>query len=86
MSDDDVTLFGKLKNKLIDSKQKWAESGRLLTGKTVRALQEATLEIPRGDFLGRLAEAVKAPGKSGRWQVEADLDTVSRWRFGDHAA
>ena len=34
MSDDDVTLFGKLKSKLIDSKQKWAESGRLLTGKT----------------------------------------------------
>ena len=34
MSDDDVTLFGKLKNKLIDSKQKWAEDGRLLTGKT----------------------------------------------------
>ena len=26
MSDDDVTLFGKLKNKLIDSKQKWAET------------------------------------------------------------
>ena len=24
---DDVTLFGKLKNKLIDSKQKWAEGG-----------------------------------------------------------
>jgi len=32
MSDDDVTLFGKLKGKLIDSKQKWAEEGRLLTG------------------------------------------------------
>ena len=28
MADDDVTLFGKLKNKLIDSKQKWAEDGR----------------------------------------------------------
>ena len=38
MSDDDVTLFGKLKNKLIDSKQKWAESGRLLTGKTAAPL------------------------------------------------
>jgi leucyl/phenylalanyl-tRNA---protein transferase len=43
-------------------------------------------EIPRTDFLKRLADAVPAPGKSGRWQVEADLDTVSRWRFGDHAA
>ena len=34
MADDDVTLSGKLKTKLIDSKQKWAEDGRLLTGKT----------------------------------------------------
>ena len=34
MAEDDVTLFGKVKNKLIDSKQKWAEEGRLLTGKT----------------------------------------------------
>src|SRR5271170_7942515 len=33
MSDDDVTLFGKIKNKLLDSKQKWAADGRLLTGK-----------------------------------------------------
>src|SRR6185437_12581367 len=33
MADDDVTLSGKLKDKLIDSKQKWAADGRLLTGK-----------------------------------------------------
>ena len=32
--DNDVTLSGKLKEKLIDSKQKWAADGRLLTGKT----------------------------------------------------
>jgi DMSO/TMAO reductase YedYZ molybdopterin-dependent catalytic subunit len=32
--EDDVTLSGKLKDKLIDSKQKWAADGRLLTGKT----------------------------------------------------
>ncbi|MGE5149979.1 MAG: hypothetical protein ACM3II_07660 [Rhodospirillaceae bacterium] len=32
--DEDVTLSGKLKDKLIDSKQKWAADGRLLTGKT----------------------------------------------------
>jgi DMSO/TMAO reductase YedYZ molybdopterin-dependent catalytic subunit len=34
MSDDDVTLTGKRKDKLIDSKQRWAADGRLLTGKT----------------------------------------------------
>ena len=34
MSEDDLTLSGKLKDRLIDSKQKWAADGRLLTGKT----------------------------------------------------
>ncbi|MBI2716866.1 MAG: leucyl/phenylalanyl-tRNA--protein transferase [Rhizobiales bacterium] len=37
-------------------------------------------EIPRRDFLARLAEAVRLPAKTGRWQVEADLDTVSHWQ------
>ena len=37
-------------------------------------------EIPRREFLTRLAEAVKAPGKTGRWQVETDLATVSHWQ------
>ncbi len=37
-------------------------------------------EIPRREFLARLAKAVRAPGKSGRWQVEADLATVSHWQ------
>lgn len=37
-------------------------------------------DIPRRDFLARLAEAVRAPGKSGRWQVEADPAIVSRWQ------
>ena len=37
-------------------------------------------EIPRRDFLARLAEAVRLPAKSGRWQVEADLATVSHWQ------
>jgi leucyl/phenylalanyl-tRNA--protein transferase len=35
--------------------------------------------IPRRDFLARLSNAVRAPGKPGRWQVETDLETVSRW-------
>jgi len=34
MAENDVTLFGRLKSKLIDAKQQWAEDGRLLTGKT----------------------------------------------------
>ena len=39
-------------------------------------------EIPRGEFLGRLAGAVLAPGKAGRWQIEADLAAVSEWQPG----
>ena len=37
-------------------------------------------EIPRRDFLARLVEAVRLPAKTGRWQVESDLDTISRWQ------
>ena len=40
-------------------------------------------EIPRREFLARLAEAVRTPGKSGRWQVEADLATISDWHPGN---
>ena len=37
-------------------------------------------EIPRRDFLARLADAVRQPVKIGRWQVETDIATVSRWQ------
>ena len=37
-------------------------------------------EIPRREYLTRLTEAVKLPAKVGRWQVEADLATVSHWQ------
>jgi hypothetical protein len=39
-------------------------------------------EIPRPEFLARLAEAVRLPSKIGRWQVETDLATVSHWQPG----
>src|SRR5450631_175799 len=37
-------------------------------------------EVPRQDYLARLAKATRAPGKMGRWQAETDLATVSNWR------
>jgi leucyl/phenylalanyl-tRNA---protein transferase len=37
-------------------------------------------EIPRGEFLVRLSEAVHLPGKTGRWQIEADPAAVSKWQ------
>ena len=39
-------------------------------------------EIPRHEFLARLAQAVRQPGKSGRWQVEADMAAVADWQPG----
>jgi leucyl/phenylalanyl-tRNA---protein transferase len=39
-------------------------------------------EVPRREFLTRLAEAERLPGKSGRWQVEADLAAVADWQPG----
>jgi leucyl/phenylalanyl-tRNA--protein transferase len=37
-------------------------------------------EIPRADYLKRLAQAVRAHGKSGRWQAEAELPEVAAWK------
>ena len=38
-------------------------------------------EIPRTDYLSRLSRAVAAPGKNGRWQVEADLPEIANWQL-----
>jgi leucyl/phenylalanyl-tRNA---protein transferase len=37
-------------------------------------------DVPRADFLARLAHAEKRPGKSGRWQMEADAAAVADWQ------
>jgi leucyl/phenylalanyl-tRNA--protein transferase len=37
-------------------------------------------DIPRNEYLKRLDGAVRLPGKAGRWQIEADPATVSRWQ------
>jgi leucyl/phenylalanyl-tRNA---protein transferase len=39
-------------------------------------------ELPRHEFLHRLAAAVRLPGKPGRWAVEADLSEVAEWQPG----
>jgi leucyl/phenylalanyl-tRNA---protein transferase len=55
---------------------------KFFDGKLIGPLWESLgcREIPRQDYLARLAQAVRMPGKTGRWQVEADLDTISNWR------
>lgn len=37
-------------------------------------------DIPRTEFLSRLAQAERKPGRPGRWQVEADVATVADWQ------
>ena len=37
-------------------------------------------DIPRKDFLTRLAQAERRPAKNGRWQTEADMTTVADWQ------
>jgi len=37
-------------------------------------------EIARGEYLNRLAQAERRPGRSGRWQVEADAASVADYQ------
>ena len=37
-------------------------------------------EVPRSDYLARLAQTVMLPGKTGRWSVEADVAAVADWQ------
>jgi DMSO/TMAO reductase YedYZ molybdopterin-dependent catalytic subunit len=71
MSDDDVTLFGKLKTKLVDSKQKWAESGRLLTGKTAAHSQR----LPPGQR--------QVPTHAWRLFVDGAVEAPTTWKWGE---
>lgn len=42
-------------------------------------------DIPRREFLARLAAADRLPGKSGRWQTEIDVASVADWQPEKHA-
>ncbi len=48
MAEDDVTLSGSIKEKLVEAKQDWARDGRLLTGKTA---DPAFQRLPPGQRL-----------------------------------
>jgi leucyl/phenylalanyl-tRNA---protein transferase len=43
-------------------------------------------DVPRREFLRLLTDAVRERGRSGRWQVETDLNTVSYWQPGENSA
>ena len=85
MSDDDVTLFGKLKNKLIDSKQKWAESGRLLTGKTAahaQRLPPGQRQVENWPVLD-LGIQPEIPTHAWRLFVDGEVESPTTWKWGE---
>ncbi len=51
-------------------------------GKLIRPLWQnmGFRDVPHHEFLALLGAAVRAPGKSGRWPIETDIDTVSHWQ------
>jgi leucyl/phenylalanyl-tRNA--protein transferase len=55
---------------------------RFNDGKLIGSLWEnmGFRDVPRHEFLALLSEAMRQPGKSGRWQVETAIDTVSHWQ------
>ena len=80
---DDVTLFGKLKNKLIDSKQKWAESGRLLTGKTAahsQRLPPGQRQVENWPVLD-LGIQPEIPTHAWRLFVDGEVESPTTWKW-----
>jgi leucyl/phenylalanyl-tRNA--protein transferase len=55
---------------------------KFFDGKLIGPLWESLgcREIPRQEFLTWLAEAVRKPNRTGRWQLETDLASVSHWQ------
>ncbi len=77
MADDDVTLFGKLKSKLIDTKQKWAEDGRLLTGKTAAHSQRLPPGQREVETWPVLDLGVQPEIPTGAWRLFVDGEVES---------
>ena len=85
MAEDDVTLFGKLKNKLIDSKQKWAEEGRLLTGKTAAhsvRLPPGQRKVETWPVLD-LGVQPEIPTHAWRLFVDGAVETPTTWKWAE---
>jgi leucyl/phenylalanyl-tRNA---protein transferase len=49
-------------------------------GATPTILPMGFRDIPRAEFVDHLRYAAQAPGKAGRWEVEADLPTIAEWQ------
>ncbi len=89
MTDDDVSLIGELKRKLIERKQAWAKEGRLLTGKTGGRGAE---RLPPGQRETRdwpiLDLGLQPEIKPEQWRLRVDglVETPLEWGFADFKA
>ncbi|MGE4279209.1 MAG: sulfite oxidase-like oxidoreductase [Magnetospirillum sp.] len=86
MSDDDVPLLGKLKDKLLQTKENWAKEGRALTGKAGQARlppgQHLTAEWPVLD-LGIQPNLVQSDWSLS---VAGAVEHPIRWTWNDFMA
>jgi DMSO/TMAO reductase YedYZ molybdopterin-dependent catalytic subunit len=85
MSDDDVTLFGKLKSKLIDAKQKWAEDGRLLTGQAAAPTQRLPPGQRKVDNWPVLDLGIQPEIPTHAWRlfVDGEVEHPTDWKWGE---
>ncbi len=86
---DDESLFSQFKQKLVDSKRKWADEGRLLTGKTYGRSAE---RLPPGQHLVRnwpvLDLGVQPKVEAWDWKLTIDgqVENPVTWTFQDFLA
>lgn len=88
MANDDG-LTGKVKAKLVETKQKWAHEGRLLTGETA---EPAAVRLPPGQREVKnwpvLDLGIQPEVTAEQWKLEVDglVETPTTWRFADFQA
>ena len=87
---DDITLLGKLKEKLIQRKQEWARDGRLLTGNQTMADRDSRL--PRGQRLVTdwpvLDLGIQPDVPTEAWSLTVDglVEQALTWSWDDYMA
>src|SRR6478752_5476914 len=81
----EVTLFGRIKSKLIDSKRKWAREGRLLTGKCAAPSQRLPPGQRRVDTWPVLDLGIQPDIPTHAWRlfVEGAVDHTTTFKWGE---
>ena len=90
MSDQDISIIGKLKEKLIQRKQEWARDGRLLTGNQTMA--DRTDRLPPGQRLVNdwpvldLGIQPEVPKEAWSLTVDGLVESPLTWTWQDFMA